>query len=139
MNVRTRQSERGVAAVEFALVVPLFLVLAFGTFEFGLAFFRKQELTSAVREGARAGIVSTNPRVTSSTITSKVTTYMTNVGLSDTARTASCTGCPCTGAGASLTVTATYPTNFTILNRLPYAGGIAASKTLTATVVMQCE
>ncbi len=47
-------SERGAALVEFALIATLFLTLAFGTFEMGLAWSDSQLVTQAARSGARA-------------------------------------------------------------------------------------
>lgn len=49
--------QRGVAAVEFAIVLPLLIFLFLGITEFGIAYYNKQVLTNASREGARAGIV----------------------------------------------------------------------------------
>jgi Flp pilus assembly protein TadG len=46
--------DRGAAAVEFAFILPLLLVLAFGIFEFGRSYHAKITLTHAAREGARA-------------------------------------------------------------------------------------
>lgn len=48
---------RGAALVEFALVLPLLLVLIFGIIEFGIIIYDKAMVTNAVREGARTGIV----------------------------------------------------------------------------------
>jgi Flp pilus assembly protein TadG len=48
--------QKGVAAVEFAIVLPFLVLLVFGTIDFGLMFYNKQVLTNASREGARAGI-----------------------------------------------------------------------------------
>jgi Flp pilus assembly protein TadG len=52
---RTRRREGGAAAVEFALVIPLFLVLVMGAVDYGYYFFAEQVVTNAAREGARAG------------------------------------------------------------------------------------
>ncbi len=52
--------QRGVAMVEFAIVLPLLLIILFGIVEFGLVLFNKQVITNASREGARYGIVATN-------------------------------------------------------------------------------
>jgi hypothetical protein len=41
--------------VEFAIALPLLMVLVVGIFDFGGAFNQKQELNTAVREGARFG------------------------------------------------------------------------------------
>jgi Flp pilus assembly protein TadG len=50
-------NETGAAAVEFAILLPLLLVLIFGGIEFGLVMFNQQVITNASREAARAGIV----------------------------------------------------------------------------------
>lgn len=51
------RSEKGVSAVEFALIAPLLFILTFGIIEFGILLFDKAVVTNASREGARAGIV----------------------------------------------------------------------------------
>jgi hypothetical protein len=57
-----RANDRGVAAVEAAIVTPIFLLLVIGIIEFGLAFKDQLAITSAVRAGAR--IASAEPRTT---------------------------------------------------------------------------
>lgn len=53
---RARQrSERGAAAVEFALVAPFVLLLLFGMVTTGFAYSDHLSITNAVREGARFG------------------------------------------------------------------------------------
>jgi Flp pilus assembly protein TadG len=52
---------RGASAIEFAIVLPLLLLIIFGTIEFGFLLYNKQVLTNASREGARAGIVARTP------------------------------------------------------------------------------
>ena len=47
--------EVGASAVEFALIVPLFLMITFGLFSGALAFNEKNELTHASRDSARYG------------------------------------------------------------------------------------
>lgn len=51
------KNEKGGAAVEFAIVLPLIAVLLFGIIEFSLLFYNKAMITNASREGARKGIV----------------------------------------------------------------------------------
>ncbi|HBG17960.1 MAG TPA: pilus assembly protein [Desulfobulbaceae bacterium] len=55
------KSEKGVSAVEFALIAPLLFVLTFGIVEFGLLLFDKAVITNASREAARAAIVYNDP------------------------------------------------------------------------------
>ena len=50
----SRADDRGAAAVEFALVLPLLLILIFGIIDFGRLLNAKITLTEAAREGARA-------------------------------------------------------------------------------------
>ncbi len=51
------RDERGIAAVEFALLsIPLF-VIVLGVIDFGLGIWTYNNLSEAVRQGARAGVV----------------------------------------------------------------------------------
>ncbi|MET3367798.1 UNVERIFIED_CONTAM: Flp pilus assembly protein TadG [Jeotgalibacillus campisalis] len=49
----TAKGQSGAVAVEFALVLPIFLVLVLGIFEFGRAFNIQISLSEAAREAAR--------------------------------------------------------------------------------------
>jgi Flp pilus assembly protein TadG len=60
--------ERGVAAVEFALLVPLLVVILFSITSFGIALSRFVAYTSAAREGARYAAVHCQPDATQCTI-----------------------------------------------------------------------
>lgn len=51
------RSERGQSMTEFALVLPLLVVLLFGIIQFGITFNNYISLTDAVRAGARKGAV----------------------------------------------------------------------------------
>jgi Flp pilus assembly protein TadG len=53
LTVRLRSSERGAELVEFALALPLLLVVFGGIIDFGLLLQRHQVLSNAAREGAR--------------------------------------------------------------------------------------
>ena len=58
---RHRRAWRGRSAaetLELAFALPLLLVLAFGTIEFGYWFYLEHNFQAAAREGARAAIVS---------------------------------------------------------------------------------
>jgi len=54
-----RRAEAGTALIEFALVLPILLVLAMGMIDFGRAFHMKGLLDQAAREGARIAVVTT--------------------------------------------------------------------------------
>jgi Flp pilus assembly protein TadG len=51
------KDQKGASAVEFALVLPILVIIVFGIIEFSLALYDKAMITNASREGARAGIV----------------------------------------------------------------------------------
>ena len=51
------RDRRGQSVVEFALVLPMLLLVLFGITELGRAVMTKNVLTSAAREGARLAIV----------------------------------------------------------------------------------
>ena len=53
MAGRFRGNQRGSAAVEFALVAPLFFALLFAIIETGLVFFASQGLETALQDSAR--------------------------------------------------------------------------------------
>lgn len=55
-----KQSERGAAAVEFALLVPILIMLLLGIMEFGRAYNVQVTLTHAAREGARSMAINKN-------------------------------------------------------------------------------
>jgi len=52
-NRKNRTSQRGQSLLEFAMVLPLLLLIALGVIEFGRAYFQYNTLSKAVREGAR--------------------------------------------------------------------------------------
>lgn len=52
-----RRSDSGSAAVELALVLPIFVTLVFGIISFGIVFAQNLALGNAAREAARSGVV----------------------------------------------------------------------------------
>ena len=52
-----RKSERGAELVEFALMLPILLVIFAGLWAFGRAYRAYQAITNAAREGVRLGVV----------------------------------------------------------------------------------
>lgn len=53
--IKLFRSQRGQAVAEFALVVPLLVLILFGVMEFGRIFHTYILITNAAREGARLG------------------------------------------------------------------------------------
>lgn len=54
-RAHARRDDRGAAAVELALILPILLVLVMGIVQFGLTFSQWLEMEHAAREGARWG------------------------------------------------------------------------------------
>ena len=69
------KEQKGASAVEFAILLPVLILILFGTVEFGLLLYNQQVITNASREGARAGIVAQTPRVTKEQIETVVLNY----------------------------------------------------------------
>ena len=57
MLIRRTRDDKGTTVVEFALVLPIFLLLVFGIFDFGRYFFVEHTLQYATREGMRLALV----------------------------------------------------------------------------------
>ncbi len=110
MTVRTasrnRSSRRGVAAVEFALVAPLFFLLIFAIIVFGRTLMVQEILVNAARTGARAAIV---PGETDAQVTTAVSNYLAGAGISGYTETLSPTLASGPASGTALTVTVSVP------------------------------
>lgn len=77
---RDYKHARGAAAVEFALVLPVLMLLCLGAIEWGFHFFQREIVVNAAREGARAGsIADTNP---ASVAVTRALEYLTVAGIS---------------------------------------------------------
>jgi Flp pilus assembly protein TadG len=63
-SIRNRLGERGSAAMELSMSLPVILSICAGVIEFGQAFHLRQNLVTAALEAARAGSQLTCPRPT---------------------------------------------------------------------------
>jgi Flp pilus assembly protein TadG len=74
------RDERGAALVEFALVVPFLMIIMCATIDFGLAVYTLNNLTGAVREGARyAAIMPNAPQPNDTAVKNRVYTSITGL------------------------------------------------------------
>jgi Flp pilus assembly protein TadG len=71
-------ARRGQAVVEFALVLPLVLILMISVFEFARAWNIQQVLTDAAREGARVAVVGSGAGETKAVIDANVNAAIDN-------------------------------------------------------------
>jgi Flp pilus assembly protein TadG len=56
-HLNRKRREKGSSAVEFALAIPIFIILVIGIIEFGWYFFVQHTLQYATREGMRLALV----------------------------------------------------------------------------------
>jgi hypothetical protein len=135
------KGEKGTASVEFALVLPLLLLMLFLIIEFSIILYDKAVITNASREGARSGIVySAAPRVNVGAITSTVSNYCASnlISFSPSTPVTTVPSGPCVNPGDFLTVDVSYTYSFFIVPNL-LGGGISSGITLTGNTVMRCE
>jgi Flp pilus assembly protein TadG len=70
---RFLRNEKGAQLVEFALVLPLLLLVILGIAEFGFMFQRYEVLTNAAREGARIAVL---PGYATQDVEARVSAYL---------------------------------------------------------------
>ena len=145
--------QSGAAAVEFAVILPLLVVIVFGIIEFSILFYDKAMVTNASREGARVGIVFTVDTWadTETTIRNAVDKYLKDnlgnlflISLGDPISTVNTTITravdPLTGnysPGGTLMVSVTYTYTFMVIPN--FIASIINPITLTAQTVMRFE
>lgn len=134
--------------VEFAIVLPLLLMLVFGIIDFGLLINDKTVLANAAREGARNGSISHSEAVIRSTITSA----LGDIPAKDVTITVGCKGpaptytaCPAGGFDANVksggTVQVTVKYHYNWLTPIPSLIGLGSKggDDITETVEMRVE
>lgn len=133
---RADTRDRGSAAVEFALILPILLLVLFGIVDFGRLYFTQITLTDAAREGARvlalegaSGSGFTTAQADADART-RVQDAVTGIDSTVTVSTGACI------VGQPVTVTAS--TNFTFLTPLPDLAGLLGFSTVSGTGVMRC-
>jgi Flp pilus assembly protein TadG len=134
MNTRVR-SRRGNAVIEAVLVIPILLLLAFGTVEFGHFFFIKHSLQGAAREGARAAIVS---GATNADVNNAVSTSMTAAGLQGSGYTVTTNPASIADVASGTNISVTVQCNWGTVGVRPMAM-INAGKVVKGVTVMRKE
>lgn len=127
-------SQRGQAAVEFALLAPVVVVLLLAVIEFGVAFNNYLTVTDAARAAARQAIVARVSGLTVADIQQaarNAASDLTPANLGVTV--ADPTDPTFIKSGSTLTVTVTYPYSISIL------GVVVSSGNLTSTMTDRLE
>lgn len=120
------RSERGTAAVEFALIVPVLILLVLGLVEYGRVYSVQISLSNAAREGARTMAIQNDAgkaRTAARAAAPAVTPALTSANVSVIPAVCS--------AGSTVTVTVTYTVHLV-------TGFFGPTLPLTGTGVMLC-
>jgi Flp pilus assembly protein TadG len=125
--MRKKRRSGGQSLVEFALVLPVFLLLLGGIIDFGFMFYSRITVINAAREGARSAVTSIdNPTSIPALVTSSVSSAASGLVPSDLSNTTSCVALaqatcdfvaggkpdPLPGDAVMVTVTYTYHSFF---------------------------
>jgi Flp pilus assembly protein TadG len=128
LHIRKRAGERGQGLVEFALVLPILLLLVLGIMDFGYFLFQMNAVSGAAREGVRVAAV-TAPDAAA--VTAAVTNLLTAANMQNPVVTIAG---PNAASEVSVTVQATY--NSITGGLVP---GIGTTVVLTRTSIMRWE
>jgi Flp pilus assembly protein TadG len=118
------RSQKGQSLTEFALALPILVLLLFAVIQFGITFNNYVTLTDATRAGARKGAVGRQLGNPSSAVVTEVRNSAKDLKQSSLNVTVTSTW----QAGSDVTVTATYPYSIKLLG-LPVKSGNLSSTT----------
>jgi Flp pilus assembly protein TadG len=130
-----RDSERGQAVVELALVLPLFLMLLLGIVQFGTVFRDYVALTDATRVGARQAAVSRSIQPESARVptivarTEKAAVNLSKTRMTITVDPRKIDGTPGWEQSGDVTVRATYPFRISLFGQVFYTGVLQSRTT----------
>jgi Flp pilus assembly protein TadG len=129
MRKRLR-NQRGASAVEFALIVPVLIVLVLGIAEFGHAFQVQGTLSAAAREGVRAMALQNDQDAAMDAVQAAASSL--DPAITDAQIDVTPEVCPPGGGGTLVSLTIDYPMPF-------LTGFFGSSVALTGTGVMRCN
>ena len=134
-----RRRDRGMAMVEFVIILPVLLMLVFAIIEFGVLFGRWQTLSNAAREGARTAVVFRTNCVVSAVeaeVRQRVKDYAAPLGIVLTDGDIGVSGV-CGASNTSSTVSVTLPYTFKVLPG--FAASVSPTIDLVGNSVMRNE
>ena len=137
-----RRNRKGAAAVEFAIVAPIFFLLIFGMIEFGRMVMVQQVITNASREGARVAVLDGAVRDGSQSspgVIDSVERYLQNARIDPNDATITVDPYTPSSAGYGEPVTVTVAIPFSQVSWLPSPFFLNGDTNLTATTVMRRE
>ena len=142
LKSRRIRGERGASAVEFALVLPILMVVVLGIANLGFVFAQQISLNNSARQGARYAVVDgrTCTQIIDETRLNAATIGMTGSDVPSPSIVPACSGSskPCAGTASGTNVTVTMSrTAAWVVPFFPFTSSNAP--TLTGIGVMRCE
>ena len=119
----TLRGENGQAAVEFAIVVPILLLVVFAIVQLGMVFNNNVTLTDAVRAGARVATVSRLAADPTAAVVTRVRAAAVNLHAADLDVSVASTW----AHGGDVTVTAPYPYSISLLGLVVKSGRLEST------------
>ena len=130
---KRRNTDRGQAVVEFAVILPVLLLILFAILQFGVVFNNYIQVTAAAREGARKASVSRSLGTASAESAATTAAKDAAPGLNQSNITVSFPNSPSFAQGSDVSVQVTYPYSISII------GLVVASGNLSSTTTMRVE
>jgi Flp pilus assembly protein TadG len=118
--------EQGQTMTEFALILPIFVVLLFGIIQFGIAFNNYETITDAARAGARKAAVSRQSSDPVGDCRNAALSAATNLNMSQSGAGVTCTYDPSMQPGTTVTVEVDYPYSINLFG-IPVTSGTLKS------------
>ena len=128
MNIRRKiqiRSEKGQSLTEFALALPILVLLLFAVIQFGIVFNSYVTLTDATRAGARKGAVSRQATDPTGTTVSAVRASAADLNQSQLSVAVSSTWL----AGSDVRVSASYPYSIKLFGVVVKTGTLVSTTT----------
>lgn len=134
---RRSRRERGAAAVEMAIVMPILLLVIAGIVDFGRMYFTQVVITNAAHEGVRAAVSGSLPPAS---VSARVNAALLGLSPSSATITTNPSSSPC-ASGTNVVVSVQYPFDwFFMKGALGFFGGSSALPSqLTGKAEMLCS
>lgn len=121
-----RRGQRGQSLVEFALILPVFILLLAGMIDFGMGLYSYMTIQNAAREGARLGVTDCTATDCASAVTSKAQAGAPGLAITVSVTCAKADGtaeaCSSSTSGDSVTVGVSY--NYAMIWPLTFGANI---------------
>jgi Flp pilus assembly protein TadG len=127
---RRKKNEHGQAVVEFAVILPVLLLILFAILQFGVVFNNYIQVTAAAREGARKAAVSRSLGTAAAETAATSSAKSAAPGLTAGSVSVTFPNSPTFVQGSDVTVQVTYPYAISIIGLVVSSGNLSSSTTM---------